>query len=75
MFPIRRYMEAKYGPAKDYPRRKISKDEFIKLLVQNGTPEEKARLQANISETLGSDILVNKEWLGVGQHVDQPAKD
>ena len=66
MFPnFQRYMELKYGPAKNYPRRSVTASELILLLVSQGESEDKAKAQVEVARGLGSAILVGKEWLSV----------
>lgn len=62
---IQRYMEAKYGPSKDYPLRDVTKEEFVNAMVAIGIPKEKAEESAYFSKELGSYIVVGKEKLRV----------
>lgn len=62
---FQRYMEMKYGPAKDYPKRAVTTEEFILLLMQTGKPEKEALTQAKIAKGMGSSVLVGKEWLTI----------
>lgn len=57
---FRRYMEAKHGPAKDYPRREVTEEEFIRLMMATGVTHPKAKLQATVAKGLGSACLVGE---------------
>lgn len=60
-----RYMESKYGPSSKLPRRKVSEEEFIRLLMESGMSEDKAKEQAFFAKNLGGSLQVGQEWLGI----------
>ena len=62
---LKKYQDALHGPAKDYPRRKVTRQEFILLMMATGTSKKAAELQATVSQSIGSNILIGDEWVGV----------
>ena len=62
---IQQYMENKYGEPKDFPRRTVTTEEFVRVRVALGETEEEARLQAKLTKGMGSYCLVGREWLEI----------
>ncbi len=47
------------------PEREVSEEEFVKLFMETGATEEKAKFQAKISKALGSSVHVGQEMLKI----------
>jgi hypothetical protein len=63
MFPnMNEYMRNKYGKFEEI---EVTEEEFVKLMVESGVTEEKAKFQANMCKMLGSSILVEKRRLSI----------
>ncbi len=63
MFPnMRQYMEMKYG---NVPQMDVTKQELIKMLVENGSSPEDANFQANMALKLGSRIRIGDKSVGI----------
>lgn len=63
MFPnMQQYMKAKYG---NLPTVEVTEEEFIKIMVEAGSTEEKAKSQANFSKILGSSVMVGDKMLHI----------
>ena len=59
------YMESKYGPPSKLPRRKVSEEEFVRLLIESGVSEEEAKSQAFFAKGIGGDLQIGQEWVGI----------
>ncbi len=63
MFPnMQQYMKAKYG---NLPTVEVTEEEFIRLMVEAGETEEKAKSQAKFSIALGSSVMVGDKMLQI----------
>ena len=45
--------------------RKVTREEFVRLMMASGKTQDEALLQAKVSAALGSVCLVGGEWLKI----------
>ncbi len=65
MFPnIPRYIEAKHK-ASELPLVEVTEEEFIRLMIEAGQTEEKAKFNAKISKGLGSSVMVGDKMVKI----------
>ena len=65
MFPyMSRYVEMKQK-AQSLPTVEVDEAEFVRLMVEAGETEEKAKFQAKISKGLGSEVMVGDKMLKI----------
>lgn len=63
MFPgYGQYMKAKYGNLLTI---EVTKDEFIKMLVESGKTQKEAEFQAAISVGLGSSCMIGDKMVSI----------
>ncbi len=60
---INRYMQMKYGK-KEY-KIEVTKEEFIKLMVNDGRSVEDAEFHAHVCEVMGSSIVIGDKLVGI----------
>lgn len=51
--------------AEKLPSVQVTRDEFIRRLIERGESQGKAEQIAVVAETLGSQIEINKEMVGI----------
>lgn len=66
---MQQYMKAKYG---NLPQVEVTEEEFIRLMVEAGETEEKAKSQANFSKILGSSVMIGDRMV---QIKDKPQEE
>lgn len=57
-----RYLEMK-EKAKTLPHVEVSEEEFIRLMVEAGETEEKAKFNATMSKGLGSSVMIGDKMV------------
>lgn len=55
-------MKAKYG---NLPEIEVDETEFIRIMMENGHTEEKAKLQASMAKGLGSSVMVGDKMVKI----------
>lgn len=50
-----------YHKAKTLPQIEVSEEEFIKLMVESGETEDKAKFHATMSKGLGSAVMIGEK--------------
>lgn len=65
MFPnMNRYLEMR-EKAKTLPQVEVTEEEFVRLMVEAGETEEKAKFSANISKGLGSSVMIGDKMVKI----------
>jgi hypothetical protein len=65
MFPdVSRYMQMK-EKAKTLTEIEVSEEEFIRLMMEAGQTEEKAKFQAKMSKGLGSSVMIGENMVKI----------
>lgn len=59
-----RYLEMK-EKAKTLPQMEVSEEEFIRLMVEIGETEEKAKFHAKMSKGLGSSVMIGDKMVKI----------
>jgi len=63
MFPnMQKYYEMKAGK---FPTVEVDEAEFVRLMIEAGETEEKAKFHATISKGLGSSVMVGDKMLKI----------
>ena len=53
------------------PQVKVTKEEFVRRLVEMGEEQSKAEQMATVAESLGSRIEINNEMVGIKTKYDE----
>lgn len=61
---IEKYLAAKNRATK-LPQIQVSRDEFVRLLIERGETPEKAEQTAKIAEGLGSYVEISESMVGI----------
>lgn len=64
MFNISRYIGMR-EKSKNLPHVEVTEEEFIRLMVENGETEEKAKFHAKISKGLGSAVMIGDKMVQI----------
>lgn len=64
---FRRYIEMK-NKAEKLPTVEVSEEEFIRLMVETGETEEKAKFHAKISKGLGSAVMIGEQMVKIKEN-------
>ncbi len=71
MFPnLNNYMKAKHG---NLPHVEVTRDEFIKMMMDSGLTKEKAESQAVFCQALGSHCMIGEQMVGIKE--DPPVEE
>jgi hypothetical protein len=65
MFGASRWLGMRAKAANIKERVQVTKDEFIDLLVKNGTDRAKAEFDADICMKMGSEMLIGDRFVGI----------
>ena len=61
---ISRYVEMKEKASK-LPNVEVTEEEFIRLMIEAGETDEKAKFQAKISKGLGSSVMIGDKMVKI----------
>lgn len=67
---MNQYMKAKYG---NLPTVEVTEEEFIRLMMEAGETEEKAKSQAAFGKALGSSVMLGDKMLHIKEKKDETA--
>jgi hypothetical protein len=66
------YMKAKYA---NLPEVEVTREEFIKMMVDNGKPQKDAELHATMCEGLGSACMMGGKMVSIKKEVKDETID
>lgn len=59
------YFSGKYGKDSKLPHVEVTREEFIRLYVEDGGSPVAAKTRADISESLGAHTKIGDKWVAV----------
>jgi hypothetical protein len=69
---MHQYMKAKYG---NLPTVEVTEEEFVRIMMESGQTEEKAKSQASFAKALGSSVMVGDKMLYIKEKQNETPKD